>query len=209
LKPTAATAPRRIGLFGGSFDPPHNAHLALARAARDALALDELRWLPAGLPWQKSRTPSAAGHRRAMVEAAIAGEPCMALEAIELERSGPSYTIDTVQALAAREPGCEWWLLIGQDQHANLASWERWRELLARVRLAVAVRPGVSRAAPPEVAAFRHVAIPMPAMDLSATALRAAVAVGADISQLVPPGVARYIDLHGLYLPDHRPDHRS
>jgi nicotinate-nucleotide adenylyltransferase len=204
---------RRVGLFGGSFDPPHHGHLALARAARDALALDELRWLPTGVPWQKARAPSAAAHRLAMLELALAGEARMAIEPLELQRAGPSYSIDTVLALRQREPGTEWWLLIGQDQHANLPSWHRWRELLAAVKLAVAVRPGadgvassaeVPAAVPADVLAFGFAQIPMPPQPVSATAIRQRVAAGQDISQLVPPGVARYIDLQGLFRPGHR-----
>jgi nicotinate-nucleotide adenylyltransferase len=176
----------QIGLFGGSFDPPHRAHLALARAARDALALDELRWLPAGQPWQKSRALSAARHRMAMVESAIAGEPGMRIEPIEIERQGPSYTVDTVRSLVAREPG------------------HTWCELLAQVRLAVAQRPGVGVPVPAEVLAHGFVPIPMPLHDISATEIRRRVAAGQDISQLVPPGVAGYIDQQGLYRPDPR-----
>jgi nicotinate-nucleotide adenylyltransferase len=201
---TSAPLPR-VGLFGGSFDPPHNGHLALARAARNELSLDELRWLPTGQPWQKARTPSAAGHRLAMLDLALAHEVGMVIERIELERPGASYTFDTVQALAAREPGTEWWLLIGQDQHANLTSWHRWRELLAGVKLAVAQRPHApTSAVPAEVLAFGFAPIPMPPQPVSATEIRRRVAAGEPISQLVPPGVARYIESHGMYLPDRR-----
>jgi nicotinate-nucleotide adenylyltransferase len=191
----------RIGLFGGSFDPPHRAHLALARAALSVLALDELRWLPTGQPWQKPRTPTAAAHRLAMLEIAIADEPGMVIERIEIERSGPSYSIDTVRALMAHEPGHDWWLLIGQDQHANFASWHDWRQLLGLVRLAVAERPGVVLAVPAGVLALGHVPVPMAPHAISATDIRARVAAGQDISQLVPPGVAGYIDQQGLYRP--------
>lgn len=89
----------RIGLFGGSFDPVHNAHLALAHAALRDAALDEVRWIPAGQPWQKTRQLAAAAHREAMVALAIEGEPRFVLDRIELQRAGPSYTLDTVRAL--------------------------------------------------------------------------------------------------------------
>ncbi|MBK1614053.1 nicotinate (nicotinamide) nucleotide adenylyltransferase [Rubrivivax gelatinosus] len=193
-----AAAGRRIGLFGGSFDPVHRAHLAFARSALAQLALDEVRWVPAGQPWQKARTLSEARHRVAMLELATAGEPRFVIEDIELERSGPSYTLDTVQALQAREPGAHWVLLIGQDQYAGLHSWHRWRELLAEVELAVAARPGVAPAAEAEVACCPHAIVPL-AMDVSATEIRRRAANGQDITELVPPQVARYIDQHALY----------
>lgn len=116
--------PRRIGLYGGSFDPVHRAHLALARCALDELALDELRWVPAGQPWQKPRTLTDAVHRLAMLRLAIAdpavGDPRHVIDTRELEHEGPNYTIDTVEAMQAAEPGAEWFLLIGQDQHAGM-----------------------------------------------------------------------------------------
>lgn len=192
---------RRIGLFGGTFDPPHNAHLALARLALAELALDELRWIPAGQPYQKARAITPAAQREAMVRLAIAGEPRFVLERCELERSGPSYTIDTVRELQAREPGARWFLLIGQDQYAGLPSWRDWRELLARVSLAVAQRPGAAALADAELRAVPVAALALPPMDVSATVIRARAAAGAPITDLVPPGVASYIDRHHLYRP--------
>ena len=196
----AVLTARRIGLFGGTFDPPHLAHLALARQALADLALDELRWIPAGQPYQKTRAITPALHREAMVRAAIAGEPRFVLERCELERAGPSYTIDTVRALQAREPGCDWFLLIGADQYAGLHSWRDWRELLGRVTLAVAGRPG---AATGDDAVRRVPVVPvaLPPMDVSATVIRARAAAGEPITDLVPPGVASYIDRHHLYVP--------
>ncbi|MFO1270613.1 MAG: nicotinate-nucleotide adenylyltransferase [Rubrivivax sp.] len=190
---------KRIGLFGGTFDPVTRAHLALARAARDGLALDEVRWIPAGQPWQKARAISAPEHREAMVRLAIEGEPRMVLERVELERAGPSYMLDTVRELRAREPGAEWFLVIGQDQYAGLHTWHGWRDLLALVVLAVAGRPGAPAAPDAEVQRCPHRELPLPPLDLSATDVRRRAAAGEDIASLVPPPVARYIESHRLY----------
>ncbi len=193
------TPARRIGLFGGSFDPVHRAHVALAREALAALGLDEVRWLPTGQPWQKTRAMTPAAQREALVRLAIAGEPRFVLDRTELARPGPSYTLDTVRDLQQRWPGAEWTLLIGQDQYANLHTWNGWRELLQRVVLAVANRPGVPAAVHPEVLAFPHRAVPLAMMDISSTQVRERVAAGLDITELVPPEVARYIDQQALY----------
>ena len=190
---------KRIGLFGGTFDPPQRAHLALARAARDQLQLDELRWIPTGNPWQKTRSITDAAHREAMVRLAIEGEPCFVLERCELQRSGPSITLDTVRELQQRDGPATWVLVMGSDQYANLHTWRGWRELLQRVSLAVADRPGVSAQADPEVAAHPHTTVPLPPLPISATDIRARVSRGESISDLVPSSVAGYIARHHLY----------
>lgn len=140
-----------------------------------------------------------AEDREAMVRLAIEGEPRFVLDRIELERAGPSYTLDTVQALAQREPGTHWLLLIGADQYANLHTWRGWRELLARVTLAVAPRPGVPAEPDPAVAAHPHRMVPLPPMELSATEIRRRAAAGEPLTELVPPEVARYIESRHLY----------
>ncbi len=190
---------RRVGLFGGSFDPVHSAHVALARAALAELALDEVRWIPAGQPWQKAREMTPAAHREAMVALAIAHEPRFVLDRTELQRSGPSYTLDTVRALAANEPTTEWVLIIGQDQYTGLHTWRDWQTLLGLVVLAVANRPGPPREPHAEVQRFAHRMVPLPMLDISSTEIRQRVAAGTSISHLVPPEVARYIESHGLY----------
>jgi nicotinate-nucleotide adenylyltransferase len=188
---------RRIGLFGGSFDPVHNAHLALAQAALGSLQLDEVRWIPAGQPWQKERALAAAADREAMVALAIAGEPRFVLDAIELRRAGPSYTLDTVRSLQTAQPGARWFLLLGQDQHAGLPTWHGVDALLRLVRLAVARRPGSDSAK--NLAPIDFDTIELPLMDVSATAVRARCAASLPIDGMVPPQVARYIEQHGLY----------
>jgi nicotinate-nucleotide adenylyltransferase len=192
-------ASARIGLFGGTFDPPHNAHLTLARASLVELKLDAVRWIPAGQPWQKARTITPAAHREAMVRAAIEGEPRFVLDRSEIERAGASYTLDTVKSLVKAHPATQWFLIIGADQYAGLHSWRGWQDLLGLVTLAVANRPGPMPAVDAAVLRFPHRVLPLPMLDISATEIRSRVSRGASIDDLVPPGVASYIDQHGLY----------
>jgi len=190
---------RRVGLLGGTFDPVHLAHVALAHAALDVFDLHELRWVPAGRPWQKAHLITAAEHREAMVQLAIEGEPRFSIDRFEIERESASYTLDTVRTLQAREPDNELFLIIGHDQYAGLHTWDRWQELLTRVTLAVANRPGMAAAVDPQVMAQPHRAVPLPMLDISSTDIRQRAASGLDISTLVPAAVARYIDQHRLY----------
>ncbi|WIT10372.1 nicotinate-nucleotide adenylyltransferase [Paucibacter sediminis] len=197
-----ALSARRIGLFGGSFDPVHLAHLALARSALRQLGLDGLRWVPAGRPWQKAqRQLSAAEHRAAMVALLLEGEPRFELDRSELDRDGPSYTIDTVRAWLASEPGITPVLILGQDQYARLPTWHQWRELLGLVELAVAARAGqeIRAAAEVELVAHRMQRLDMPAMDISSTLVREQVLRGGDIKPMVGERVAGYIAQHHLY----------
>ena len=198
---------RRVGLLGGTFDPVHLAHLALARSALNDLALDQVLWIPTGQPWQKARTITPAVHRVAMVQAAIACEPRFGLSRIEVDRAGPSYTLDTVRALVAAQAGTEWFLLIGQDQYTALHTWRDWQALLALVVLAVANRPlhpgdpptEAARQPHPDVQRLAHRQVALPMMDISSTDIRRRALEGTDFSHLVPPAVARYIETHGLY----------
>ncbi|MBQ0959594.1 nicotinate (nicotinamide) nucleotide adenylyltransferase [Ideonella sp. 4Y11] len=196
------TAPRRIGLFGGSFNPPHRAHLALARVARDTLALDELRWLPAGLPWQKPAGELApAEHRLAMVRLLVADEPGCVVDERELQRAGPSYTVDTLTELRAEQPGAELVLVIGQDQYARIDTWRDAAQWRSWVQFAVAARHGQPPQPPADWQAGSHrlVVLPLPEHPISATHIRQQVRAGEDITPLVGPEVARYIDQHRLY----------
>lgn len=190
---------KRIGLFGGSFDPVHSAHVALARLALSELQLDELRWVPAGHQWQKTTHPVSAEHREAMVRLAMGDEPKFVLERCELQRRGPSYTLDTVRELQAREPSNDWFLIVGQDQYAGLHTWRDWRELLTRVTLAVANRPGLMAQPHADVASVPHKMVALPMMDISSTDIRERVEAGLGIDNLVPAAVAGYIDRHHLY----------
>ncbi|EHR72578.1 nicotinate/nicotinamide nucleotide adenylyltransferase [Burkholderiales bacterium JOSHI_001] len=194
--------PRRVGLFGGSFNPPHRAHRALADLALGALRLDELRWLPAGAPWQKPQEHLApAEHRAAMVALAAEGEPRFVVDDRELRRSGPSYTLDTVNELEREIPGALFFLIIGQDQYARLHTWHHWRELLPAVTLAVTARGGQTVRPSPAVGATWHrvEVLDLPAMDVSATRVREMAARGEDITTMVGEPVAGYIARHHLY----------
>ncbi len=189
----------RLGLFGGSFDPVHSAHVALAQVALTQLRLDAVRWVPAGQPWQKARELASPAHRAAMVQLAIDHEPRFTLERCELDRVGPSYTLDTVRELQAATPFAQWFLIIGQDQYAGLHSWRDWKALLKLVTLAVAMRPGAPTQANAEVERVGHEPVALPMMDVSSTEIRQRVARGQAIASLVPAAVARYIDQHHLY----------
>ena len=193
---------KRIGLFGGSFDPVHNAHVALATTALEQLELDEVRWIPVGQPWQKTRRLAAAADREAMVRLAIAGEPRFVLDRSELRRRGASFTLDTVRDFVAAEPGAQAFLILGQDQYSSLHTWRDWRELLALVTLAIANRPGALLAVNTQIARVEHQAVLLPMMDVSSTEVRRRVAAGESIASLVPDPVARYIEQRRLYLAD-------
>ena len=208
---------RRIGLMGGSFDPVHRAHLALAHAALTHLALDEVRWIPAGQPWQKARQLAPAADRLAMVRLATEHEPRYLVDTTELDQPGPSYTLDTVHSLLARLElqGAELFLIIGQDQYANLHTWHGWQALLGLVTLAVARRGTQLPQPSAELAAVPHrmVTLPMPPMTVSSTDIRARLSQGRPgeaVAQtlapaLVPEAVAGYIANHQLYAPGHPP----
>jgi len=190
---------KHIGVFGGSFDPVHNAHVALARTALEQLRLDELRWLPVGQPWQKTRQLASPADREAMVRLAIAGEPRFVLDRGELRRRGISYTLDTMRELRAAEPGQAWFLILGQDQYASLHTWRDWRDLLGLATLAIANRPGAAPIVSDQIAGFEHHAVVLPMMNVSSTEVRRRVAAGESIADLVPGPVARYIERHRLY----------
>lgn len=183
-----------IGLFGGSFDPIHHGHLLAAQAAVDALGLSELRFVPASeQPFKVGRHGASAADRAAMLELAIAPEPRFRLERCELNRPGPSYTVDTLRQLRAREPGAEFVLLIGSDAAADFAKWREAEAIPALARVVVFGRAGAEPAA-------GLTAIRVPAVEISATAIRRRTREGRSIRWWVPAAVAEYIAAHRLYL---------
>ena len=190
-------------MFGGAFDPPHLAHLALARAAVAQLALDCLHVFPTGHAWHKTRTLSPAEDRLAMVRAAFADEPHVAVDDREMRRAGPTYTADTLNELAAEHPGAELFLVMGADQAARLGEWHAWEEIVRIAIISIAGRPNSTSIS----AAFHAERLPgarirqiaMPAQGISATDIRQRVAGHRGIDLLVAPVVAGYIDRHHLY----------
>jgi nicotinate-nucleotide adenylyltransferase len=193
---------KRIGLYGGSFDPPHLAHLALARLARDTLGLDELRWQPAGQPWQKPSRLVASGEQRvAMLRLLTQGEAGFVIDTCELDRHGPSYTVDTLREVAAEQPKAALFLVIGADQFERLDTWKEAGEITRLATLAVAAREGQA-VVPPASWAGRPLMwreLPLPRIDISATEVRRRAAAGEPVSPLVGEAVAGYIDQQQLY----------
>ena len=200
---TGAAASPRLGMFGGAFDPPHVAHVALARAALEQLALDELRIFPTGQAWHKARVTTAPDHRLAMCRLAFSGLPETVIDERELRRPGPTYTIDTLRELKAEHPGAQLFLVMGEDQAVSLTSWREWEAILGLAIISMAARPS-----PPAPAGAAQPALPLqarvrllqlPNMPESATEVRERAAAGAGIDHLVPPAVASYIERHHLY----------
>jgi len=185
-----------VGLLGGSFDPIHVGHLIVGRAVAEELGLEELRFMPTGeQPLKRGRHAAGAAHRVAMVAAAVGNEPGLAVERLEAERPGLSYTVDTLRALRAREPGREFVLLLGADAAADLDQWHEAAALPGLARLVAFARPG----APRPSHALLHQVVEAPAVEISSTAIRGRVAAGRSIRYLVPDAVAEYIATHGLY----------
>lgn len=199
---------RRIGLFGGSFDPPHRAHEALAKEAIEQLKLDRLYIVPTGQAWHKSRLLSDALHRIAMTQLAFQGCPQAIVDEMETSFAGPSFTVQTLSELQVRHPGAVFYLLVGQDQAASFSQWHEWQRILQIAQLVVVARPMMSS----EIAAAfewhnlyskRVMRMHMPLMDISSSELRASYACGHPESDLLSPHVANYIQQNKLYLEPH------
>lgn len=182
-------------------------HLALARTALQQLQLDALYVFPTGHAWHKSRTLSPAVHRLAMVQLAFGDIPNVVVDPREIQREGPTYTIDTLNELRAEQPQAELFLLMGEDQAARLPSWHGWRDIVQAAIISVALRADNTSASslskpefvPQSLPSGRFQALHLPPMALSATDIRHRAATSQGIAHLVPEGVARYIDQHHLY----------
>lgn len=187
----------RIGILGGTFNPVHRGHLALAEGAKRLLRLDLVLWVPTRLPPHKSVACHVSAFDRArMVELAIQGHPGHRLSRVELDRPPPSYTSDTVELLRGQFPRAEWYMLVGSETARELPTWRRFDRLRKRVRFAAVPRPGdpAGAALPPGVLALRVLTLPV-----SSSLVRQRVRQGWDIHACVPAAVARYIEEKGLY----------
>lgn len=190
----------RIGLFGGSFNPPHVAHLAVAEAACEQAGLDRVLWVPAATsPFKQGEAMPSAAHRLAMTRLAVAGNDAFEVSDIEVERAGVSYTVETARALQEAHPEVDFRLIIGGDSLAGFAGWHRAEEIAERVQLVVYHRPGWEVGVLPPYLAGRVAFVDAPPIDLSSTAVRAHLRAGRSARYLVPDAVLAYIDEHGLY----------
>lgn len=192
----------RIGLLGGSFDPIHHAHLSLARAAIKQAGLDEVQFIPAGQPWQRAKLKASPQDRAAMVRLAIGNEPGFRLNTIEIERQGPTYTVETLRALP---PGPDYYWILGADQLKNFCTWSDWETIARMVTLLVALRPQYDLSIPPaldsliKAGAARVQSLPFEPMATSATRVREHLAQGQSVADDLAPDVIRYIQTHHLY----------
>ena len=198
----------RIGIFGGAFDPPHRAHQALAQTLIQHQQLDLLYIVPTGQAWHKSRVLSDAKHRLAMSHLAFQNIAQVVVDGLETQREGPSFTVDTLDALKLRHPNANFCVLVGADQAASFTLWHQWPRILEMAQLVVVQRPNTSadkaylhewHNLPSERVTRMH----MPLMDISSSALRASYASGHPNPELVSPLVTHYIQQNQLYLEPH------
>jgi nicotinate-nucleotide adenylyltransferase len=193
-----STASLRIGLFGGTFDPPHVGHLVTAVNVRHALNLDIVILMVANDPWQKSgaRDVTTAEDRFAMVEAAVSVVDGVIAGRDEIDRGGPSYTADTLMALAEKHPGAELFTIVGDDAAAGLTSWTRVEQVAQYSQLVVVDRPGVAVELPKQ---FNWLRVESPRLEVSSTDLRSRFSDGRPLDYLVTEPVLRVIEERGLY----------
>ena len=189
---------RRIGVFGGTFDPPHIGHMVAAVDAQRELDLDVVLLVVANVPWQKveSRRISPAEDRLALVHAAVEDAPFLQVSDVEIRRGGSSYTADTLAELRRSEPDAELFVILGNDAAAGFATWERYEEVAEAATLVVVDRPGTPTPVDPR---FAWVRVDIPELEISSTELRERVAAGRSIRYLTPAGVASAIADRGLY----------
>ncbi len=195
-----------IGILGGTFDPVHVAHLVLAEQARDQLALDQVLFIPAGDPWRKGhRAITSAEHRLAMLRLAIEGNDAFAISDVELRREGPTYTADTLEALAGERLDDAFWFIVGGDALQDMPNWHEPERIFRHARIATAPRDRDERIdlawaqGDAGKASGRIDQFDCPMIELSSTEIRARAAAGRSIRYLVTDAVERYIAEHALY----------
>ena len=204
--------PERIGILGGSFDPVHIGHLALARAAQRARGLDRVLFMPAAVQPLKRGGPRAPdAERLEMLRLAIARDPRFEISTIELDRGGVSYLYDTLVELRCRHPAAELFFITGMDALNTLHAWRRVDEILRLATFIIAARPGFPLPTPGQIRLpepwprrLLENVVPCPALDISSSAVRENVAQNRPLRYLVPRAVAARIHGRGLYAPQEK-----
>ncbi|MEX1217556.1 MAG: nicotinate-nucleotide adenylyltransferase [Acidimicrobiales bacterium] len=188
-----------LGIFGGTFDPPHIGHLAAAVEVRSALRLERVELMVANQPWQKAgeRQLSSAFDRLALTEAAVRGIEGLAASDLEIQRGGPTYTFDTLCELRGSDPACQLFLIVGADAARGLPTWHRYEELGELATLVIVDREGDAHVEPPAGWAALHVA--MPRLDVSSSDLRHRAQIGLPLAPYVPAEVVAGARARGLY----------
>ena len=183
----------RIGILGGTFDPIHNGHILVAESVLELLELDKILFVPTFQPWQKANYTDVQ-HRVAMIQLAIADNPNFELSLVDVERGGPTYSIDTVSDLQKQHPDSQLVFILGSDAANSLPTWRNIDELMRKLQFIVIDRPGS------KFAGFEQLQqVSIDALDLSATDVRKMIAEGKSVVDLVPAAVAAYIQENGLY----------
>jgi nicotinate-nucleotide adenylyltransferase len=196
---TASPVPERLGIFGGTFDPPHVGHLVTAVNVRHELALDRVLLVVSGQPWQKlgTRPITPAEDRFALVEAAVGNVEGLEASRLEIDRPGLSFTADTLEQLGKNDPAPDLFVILGSDAAAGLTTWERSDEVRRSATLVVVERPGANDATPPE--GWSWVRVEAPRLEVSSTDLRARVVDGRPLDYLLTPEVIDCIETRALY----------
>jgi nicotinate-nucleotide adenylyltransferase len=189
-----------VGILGGTFDPVHNGHLALAARARKFFHLSKILVIPSGRPPHKERLNASAADRLAMLRLALRSDPAAAIWDGEIRRRGVSYTIDTLRALSREVPGRQFYFIMGSDNLGEIETWRRFRDVLSSVTLCVAHRPGHRMTVPRSLETGRIVKFPSPELAISSTMIRERIVRGRPYRHLVPKEVAEYISNRELYL---------
>lgn len=195
----------RLGVLGGTFDPPHHGHLILAEMARDQLKLERVLWVPAADPPHKQgQTITPADHRLAMLRIALRGSPDFILSRADVDRPGPHYTVDLMDILADEYPQATWFFLVGGDSLRDLPTWHQPSRLIEQCALGVMPRPGVTYDMTELESLFpgitsRVTFLDAPQVDIAASEVVQRIRAGKSIRYLVPPGVEDYIETHRLY----------
>jgi nicotinate-nucleotide adenylyltransferase len=200
-----APARRKVGVMGGTFDPVHHGHLVAASEVQSWFDLDEVVFVPTGDPWQKSdRAVSPAEHRYLMTVVATASNPRFTVSRVDIDRDGPTYTIDTLRDLRAQRPDDELFFITGADALADIFTWRSPEELFDLARFVGVTRPGHEMDADTlsNIPADRVTMVEIPALAISSTDCRLRTARGEPVWYLVPDGVVQYIAKHRLYATD-------